>query len=505
MARKVVVFDKFTGGEFGKMSGLNSPPNSFHASNMLVYSTGQIGVRAGIKEKTPSGVPVGIILGFGNTPVPTKDAWFTIGNTVYTFDMLNGNNLLTATGSTAGTATTIFDSTVLNTDVYITAKGKTNSYMVTVNTGAGVPAAVSTLTGSPSGRAITVYGQQLIIGDITGSLAYNIRYSAASNFNSWPAANFEPIGDGWFINGLHAQRQHLVVTKQNGFYVLTGVPGDNLVIRKVSNDFGPLGSAESTIGLNDLMYTYPIFGTQPGSFNGSRANRMFHLANHFSFSGTGDVFPPTNGVTALTDTNHGAVWLEKTTNKMIALINGVYSYHTFGVNISGFTSKYGGTGGLVVTTDGGSAGTSGKFYVWDSRLDRPGIEGQVHDRAGDASATPVTGTLQLPEYWERGGEEFYVKTVLVEFTKWNTGGNANNHFDLVVTAKGTYQGGDATSNTVSFDESPASSSASGTQARRIFGFGEQQVGNGFQLDFTNIRGIAFDKIEVILETRPARV
>lgn len=507
MAKKVVVFDKFNGGEYGNRGGDHAPGDSFHADNMLMYRTGQLGVRCGMVDRTPAGVAAGVVLGFGCTPVPTKDAWYVQANAFRTFSILSGNNLLTAAASMAGTATTVFDSANIGTDVYITAKGKTNSYKATINTGAGVAATLAALTGSPSGRTIASYGDRLVIGDITGSLENRLRYngvtSGISDYNVWTSTLFIDVGDGWFISGLAPQRQHLVITKQTGFYILTGGIGTTPVLRKVSNSFGPLGALELALGDGDKLYNWPIFGHLPATFNGSRQDRVLHLDNHISTSGAGDTFPPTNGVAPIFEQTDGAAFLEKTTNKMITLINGVWSYHTFGQNISGFTSKF--NGGLVCICDGGSAGAAPKFYVWDPKVDRPGIEGSTHDRAGDASATPVTGTVTFPEYWENDGDEFYVRQVIVEFTKWNTGGNANNHYDLSVDTMGTYQAGTVASNTVSFDESPASSSSTGTQARRVYGFGEQGMGNGFRLNFTNIKGIAFDKIEVILDVRPARV
>jgi hypothetical protein len=505
MARKVVAYDSFKGGEFGNLGAWRAPKDSFTATNMLVYRTGELGVRTGLKERTPTGVATGLVRGFGNTPVPTKDAWFAIGNNVYTFDILAGNNLLTATGTTAGSATSVFDSANVATDVYLTAKGKTNSYKLQVNTGAGIAAAITTLSGSPSGRTITSYGDRLVIGDITGSLENRIRFSDAADYNSWPSDNFVDVGDGWLITGLYAQRQHLAITKQNGYFVLHGVPGVNDVLRKVVSDLGPLGALEASLGYNDQLNIWPIAGLSPAMFNGATLQRATHLAGHMTLGGTGDVFPPSNGVASVHDTGHCAVFLEKTDNKAIALINGVYTYHTFGANISGFTSKIYGSADLVAICDGGGASSSAKFYVWDTHQDRPGLESGTNDRAGDASSTALEGSVSFPEWWAQDASDVYVRAVIVDFRKWNTGSSTTNHFDLTVNALRRYQAGAAqASTTVSFDEAASSSSTSGTLERRIFGFGEQGRGNGFQLAFAACRGIAIQRIEVILDSEPGR-
>lgn len=502
--RSVVLYDDFDGGEWGDRNAWKAEKNQFTANNMLVYSTGELGVRAGLVERTPAGVPNGEILGFGSTPVPAKDAWFVIGNNAYTFDILVGNNLLTATGTMSGTATSNFDVTRIGTDLYITAKGKTNSYRLRLNTGTGVPAALSVLTGSPSARAIVSYGDRLVLGDITGSLTNRIRFSDALNYFSWPSANFIDIGADWFINGLLVQRQHLVIAKQVGFFVLTGVPGVNPVIRKISGDHGPLSSAESAMGQNDLLYNWPTIGHFPAAFNGSRQIKQRHLDNFLPLSGTGDTVPTTTGVTPLLDDADGAAWLQS--SKAIVFRDGVFTYHTFGVTTTGLTAKEGGSGGLVTFCDGGGVSSSAKFYVWDVNQDRPGIEGSTHDRAGDASDVAVSGSVTFPEWWAPNASEFRVRAVIVDFRKWNTGASNTNHFDLKVDMLRRYNNTSPTaSNTVSFDEAPASASASGTLDRRIFGFGEQGNGNGFQIVMTNCRGIAIQRIEVILDMEPVRV
>lgn len=505
MGRKIVVFDRFV-GEAGKRNLWNAPSDTFNAVNMWRYQTGELGPRPGLRQMTPAGAATGIVRGFGCSSVPNKDVWFAIGNSVYSFDGSTAASLRTASGSTTGaSATSVFDYAPVGTAIYMTAKSMTNSYKVEFNTGAGVAPAVTTLTGSPAGRTICSYGDRLVIGDVAVGNENRLRFCDALNYNSWPSANFIDVSDGWLITGLYSQRQHLLITKQNGFYVLTGVPGVNPVLRKVSSDFGPLGALEATLAQDDVLYNWPIFGHQPARMNGSRQVREFALADHIPNSGAGDVFPPQNGVSPITDNMTGAVYLDKTTNKMVAYYNNGWSYHTFGSNISGFTAKFGGTFGNLWLCDGGGASASPKFYTMDLHLDRPGFESDGAARAGDDSATQVAGSVNFQEFWDKSGEEFFVKAVVVDFRSWNTGGSSTNHFDLTVDAMRTYQDSTVSSTTRSFDQAGSSSSTSGTIQRRIFGFGEQGVGNGFALRLANIRGVALHRIEVILDTKPARI
>jgi hypothetical protein len=170
--------------------------------------------------------------------------------------------------------------------------------------------------------------------------------------------------------------------------------------------------------------------------------------------------------------------------------------------VSGYVAS---NGQYVYLCDGGAAGAAPNFYVWDPTLDTPGIEGGSQSRAGDDSSTALSGTLTFPEWWSQDAAEVYVRSVIVDFKSYNTGSATNNHFDLTVNALRRYQAGAAqASTTQSWDQAAASSSASGTLRREIIGYGEQGMGNGAQLAFTNVRGIAIERVTMILESQPVR-
>lgn len=504
MARQIVTYNDFKGGEFGDKGPWKAPSNSFTAINMLVNRQGELMVRPGLRDATPAGVAAGIVRGFGDTGIPTQDAWYAQGTTIRTFDILAGNNLEVATGSLSGTPTSPISSFVSTNQIYLTARGLSTSYVLN-----NVPATptLTALTGSPAGTTITVYGDRWIIGDIEGSNDQRIRFSDAANPNSWPAANFIDIGDNWGVRALWPQRQHLVIVKQTGFYVLTGVPGVNEVLRFIAKAHGPLSPNDVVCANNDMLWWWTGTGvglSGPGVFSGSKPVEFLYLNNHIGSGSAGENFPPTTGIQGASEGSDDGIFICSTENKGILYKEGIFTYHTFGVNTSGFLGR--GQNGRVYICDGGGAATAPKFYVWNYWADTPGIEGGDQMRAGDASATPVSGSVTFPEWWSQTASEVRVRSVIVDFRKWNTGGNQNNHFDLSVDMLRRYNNTSPTaSNTVSFDESPASASSTGTLDRRIFGFGEQGVGNGFQLNFTNCKGIAIQRVEVVLDVEPVRV
>lgn len=501
MPRSTVVFDNFKGGEYGRLEGWKAPNNSFRASNILVNLQGELMVRPGLANRTPAGVGVGTVQGFGGVGVPTADAWYVQGNTVRVFDILAGNNLDTATGTLSGTPTSPVSSVVVTNQTYLTALGLTGSYVL--NTVPATPT-LTALTGAPGARAITSYGDRLILGDIEGSLDNRIRFSDALNVNSWPATNFIDIGDNWGIRGMSPQRQHLVIAKQTGFYNLTGVPGVNPILRKVSNAPGPYKPLDMYVDPEDNLWFWPGGDEKfPGHYNGARSRFFTHLSNQITLSASGETIPATTGVQRTDHRFPAGAFFCSTQNKGILLRDGIWTYHDFGVNTSGFVAQ---DSGRVLICDGGGAALAPSFYIWNHWADTPGIVGGDQMMPGDDSTTALSGAVTFPEWWAESGAEVTVRSVIVDYRSWNNGAANNLHFDLKVTALRRYNGdGFTDSNTVSWDDSPAGSSASGTVRRRVFGFGEQGVGNGFQLTFSDMRGIAIQRVEVVLDSNAVRV
>lgn len=499
MARQTVVYDDFSGGEWGAIGGRKAKQNMFGATNMLVYETGELGVRPGMVDRTPSsGLSNGVVHGFGTIGVPTRDAWFIQGTTVRYMNLLAGTFGGNFSGSLAEIPSMPVDIVGATNKTIISSEADKLYYLDTTQ----ATPLVSALTGSPGAMACTIYGDRVMAGDIDGSNEWRLRFSDAANRNSWPAANFIDVGDEWGIKALFPQRQHLVVVKQNTWWVLTGVPGVNPVLRNIANEAGPYHPLHAAQGPRDLIGALPGDLTYPILFDGTNYKAMRYL-DDFLTAGRGTGFPASHGVQGLNAESQGLYFAQQSGNRMIAWHNGVWTYHTFDVNISGYMGKF--DKGRIAFCDGGGVAQTPKFYVWTPNINTPGFATGDQNRPGDGSNALLTANVSFPEWWTPDGSEVAVRSVIVDFRTWNTGASNTNHFDLKVEAKNLYEStGTRDSNTVSFDQAQASSSTSGTEQRRIFGFGEQGIGSGFQLHFTNVRGIAFKRITVVLDRTPVR-
>lgn len=508
--RRVEVFPTFEGGELGRRS-FESPRRAgqFVANNMLVNFRGHLVCRPGLKNMTPSGVGNGVVQGFGLTAVPSRDAWFVQGTTLHLFSTA-GTNYITATGTFGTTPVYCLDWVELGTQIYMPNVGDGTYVLNPVAT----TATLTKLTGSPGGRAITAYNDRIVVGSVNtpdNKIRWNGLTAGVSDFNAWPAANFINVGDPWVLTALDWQRTHLLIAKQNQWHVLTGqfgADGDfsNLAVRKLSSSVGPLGPLECSLDDKDIAWYQGLPDVFPSNFDGTYPTKHRDI-NYSARTGNSDAIPLQVGVVPINNEGQGALFID-IDGKAALYMHGVWTTHTFGVPVTGLAaSGQGPNGGSArpFICDGGGVSTPPKFYAFDLTLDTPGIEGDQFRRVGDDSSTALNGSVTFPEWWASDLAEVQVRSIIVDFSAYNNGAANTDHFDLTLQVLRRYESGDLSSSTLSFDSAPSNFSASGTRQRKIFGFNDAGLGNGFSMQFTNVRGIEIERIEVVLEDHPVRM
>ncbi len=534
MARRIIEHADWTGGEFGRLEPWRARANQFTGTNMLVYRTGELGVRPGLKDVTPTaggGFNVaGQIFMFNRhsssgTGLGTS-VLFGINDDLYAFNPSQTIRTTATIGTLSAAPSSLCDTVWYGRRLYIITPNS-GAYQVDADT-------LTALTNSPNGNSIALLGDRLVIAQ-TGASSHILRYNGltagVSDFTVWTATNTIPVGDAASIFKLMNQRSHLVISKQHtGHWVLTGNPGVNEALRQaVTNVQGPeayqgLGRAQ-----NGLIWFADVSGRSghPMSFDGTQMVAYDHLNVTQISSGLGTFTESNAAIPFSSDDDTGLLLHTQTPtsgtadHKDLFLSDNVWSQHNFPVQLhiaQGVALPYQYyqnpanpvTGQLrstdtFVFTDGGSQLVAPKFYAWSPRLDRPGSE-TVNDntcpeRAGDVSSAQVAGNWTSAEIHLPDADEFMVQGVIVDFRSWNTGGSLTNHFDLEIECLRRYDNTSPnTSLKGSWDEVGALSSTAGTLKREVFMFGEQGLGNGYQLKFTNVRGIAFQRIQVILDT-----
>lgn len=530
MSKQVIEYSNFSGGEYGLIEAWRAPKNSFTATNMLVYKTGELGVRPGLRDVTPSGVVAGLVWGMGPIPRLTGDfLWYGQSDKVRKFNANStpSGHATFATSITGGAPT----------DPSEVGRYQTGfTFYIVMQTGGGLYSCDGTtltkLSGTPSSNMVGLYGDRLVIAQPNDTLRYNGVTAGVSDFTSWPAANIIPVGDDTPLTGIHPQRDHLSLLKAvGGNYVVSGNLGVNEVLRQANFLNGAEIQQNSALAYDERVWFMSPDTDFPTWWNGSTTESLWHLSMPFNDGASTHIEPmrvvDVGGLIVIGGLDFGA---STRTGWTLVYSNGVWTKHHFDARFDilgsshadayasdpalGIDGTHSHEAGFYVMCDNGDSTTNQAthvpvFYGWSPLLDRPGSEtllsSTVPERAGDNSSAQVSGDVTFPEYHDPDGNEFLVKSVEVDFRAWNTGGSLTNHFDLTVDALRTFDNSSPiVSSKLSWDEAGAISSTGGTIKRQVFSFGDQGYGNAYQLHFTNCRGIAFQRIHVVLSLRPAR-
>lgn len=521
MATEVFEYADFSGGDYGRLENWRAPKNSFSATNMLLYRSGELGVRPGVRNVTPAGVAVGTVNLLSRLSQSLSAVFYNEGTTLKTFTPTEGSSLSALTGTLANSPGSQLHTDDAGNTVYIASPSGAG--------GSVTGTTFTSLTNMPAAQAIALYGDRLAVVPV--SAKNTVVFSAAASFNNWTisAGNAVSItvGDSDPITALFAQRTHLAILKQNsGLYILTGTPGTNESLRLAARFTGPVGSwGAGRTKSDDKIWFAPTNQQQLSVFDGTNVT----LFDNYPLSLYTELAPRAVAPLKLDDQGGAAFVVQAnsgvgSSNEVWLRAHGAWTRHTIGATITtnvasagvGFPQD-GGTdvsrlryGSMLVFTDGGGASASAKFYSWVPFMDRPGMEASPFstsaERCGDDSSTPVTGTALLAEQRAKDGKEIQVRGVIVDFRSWNTGSATNNHFDLVVNTLNTYESSAPVSSAIaSFDEAASQSSLTGSVRSKYFSFGDQGRGGAFNVQLSNVRGVAFQRFRIVTETFPGRV
>jgi hypothetical protein len=518
VTRKTVVFTDFARGEYGALSpfdvgfrpGTNIYSGYWTGQNVVRNITGELMPRAGEKAYTLTGVPNGALGGMGYGLAGNNHyLWFAVGTAVYRFTLTNfAAQAVVAYAGALGAYTEPLQSANWNdlTQLFAYPAGQ---YRLD-HTGN----AVTFNAAGPQAFNCAIYGDRLVAGS-----ANTLYYSKAGDWDTWaaPDGGTITVGDAFNINAVRPLRNRLALAKAgspNGhWYVLSGVPGYNHVLRHAETGVTPHHHENSCDMGSGVGYVSQSEGCLC-VFDGTQVNVWPHLKPMAS-TATGI---PTQ--TSSFELRRRGEWgfvvdhtednLASATGSMWLFRNGAWTYHTRSAVASGGVN----TGGYSVTVpdssrvvfgQGGDASHQAKFVAFNPYLERPPFSSDT----GVTVLDPAVCTFTLPEWWTPAGEEVAVKKVIVDFRKWNTGDSNPNTMTVTPTPLRQWAnppdgtgGSDGTAGTsTAFSEATTAASTSGTRARLVADVAPDW-GNGFRVTVSNLRGVAVQKVVVVYDTRP---
>lgn len=511
MARRVVVYNDFSKGDYGHMESWNAPKGSWTGVNMYPTLAGELAVRPGLQEES-------MTIGSGDN---IAHAGINYSGELLTIDFSGvvRNQSTPAAAPIAGGTVTDGCLTPSGDNFFFTAQGAGDSYLITMAT----TPTITTLTGSPGGRCIVEYGVRLVVGTLNDTTNRNVlQFSAASDYNTWPAANTIRVGsDSSAIKALYVQDDHLLIAKPEGWFVITG-PIETGTLRRLNSLPTPNRARQGFItGLDKLGY---ISADSFSPFIMTTAYGQEHKLLSM------DVESYANGMLKgddmwwlvyqdILNSNTLDMWIwdnDKWVHWQVEMDEigyPGYAQVSWVLGLNRETSfaqppqQYEGRKIYMLVED---ADQTEAVQVFRWNIGRTGmpLPADFYVSPGDNSLTSkVVGNFSMPEWYSDEGSEIMVRGVTVEFRAWDQDTGETNHFDVAVDAIRVYDNNaPITSATLEYDEDEAlaSDGRAGTLKRRTFSFGDQGHGNGFQVHLSNIRGCSIRRIEVIIESQSVR-
>ena len=482
-------------------------PRKFHALNLVAYRDGSLGPRAGLFNLAPTGTANGLVWGLGWRGTAGGDLFYVQGTAFKLLDAgAAGNAVQSVANALGGTPTrpvAWFEGPSPYTYVfsYGDGGGRLNHSTDTW----------SAFSSEPAAGVVCVYGERVLAGGISATPG-RVFYSAALDATTWTADQFFDVGDGrGEVRGLFPQRGFLAILLSNGeWWVLTGVPGVNDVLRRVSGGgVHPWHQAEPSMALlgDDQIAYVPSSSGWPAMWDGARIKDLRHL----DFLGNNEVTPDSpffvRTVKGFKPEEY-AMFGGKDTGfdyrgKALLYRHGIHTFHNFDIDTDALAASDG--QGKIFLTDRGAAGTPPKFYVWQINLDRPAFTSDAFAEPGDDSTSSAFDCyLEMPEVEAPPGMEIVARAVTVEATSWQHGGSFTNNITIGVDGLDRYEGTGVVSATAqSFNEAQASSSTSGTKRRITKSFAMDPFA-AVQVKLSAIRGCSIRRVVFDYETVPWR-
>lgn len=508
MSDTFIRFNRWTGGDAGRVDPSLAPDNAWYGSNVQMYPSGLIGPRWGLRQLTVSG---GLTVPAANGPrgfAALGPNLFIATDRLYSAPLstLDTGSLTTSAFATYPAAPTSWVSMVAETDniVYALVNGVLYRHVVSSLSTAAVttPATLS---------FVRRWGLYCVGVDATTKyrLWFSEVTSSGFTFNTWPAANYYDIGDQEPITAIVPMFNTLFVGKRSGWWAITGVVGSSISIRQISSGDGPV-DARGACATADNRIAYWPKSPNPAFFNGSSsAVQLDHVTTTYNPTAAQAVAASPTGRTVLF--GHDAGTFSKAL--LLAALGGA-SYHSFAQRLAGFApdvieNGYGLSAGYVLAAKQAAiAGEALAVYAWRIDPDRPVLSTDTLGSYGDAATTPVDASFTTRAYYDGQGRDMRVRSVTVRFRAWGVGSAGNKlqpGFGISVQGLAPYEDTLSVSDSQYWRAPYGQVSTSGTDFTARFAIGDQGLGAGFRVNVEKMIGVAIRDIVVGVDYRGQRV
>lgn len=499
MADFTVRYSDFKGGDYGIRDAAKADADTYSGINVYPYSSGLLGVRAGIKQLAVTGLPTHPIvpgpLGFWSSP---NGLMVYLGRP---YQVPYAGGAATAWNTLPAAANSPLRFIAADNVTYVLSNGILYKYVS--------PSSVTAIT-TPSPLSHIVRWGYYFVG-IDRNVPWRIWFStvdaAGAHFDQWGANDYLDIGNQEPVTSLNPIFNTLYVGKRTGWNAVSGVLGTLASIRGVALGLGPVDPRLTTITTDNRVLYWPV-EPRPAWFNGERVfidSEQDVKVRSTPFPCDTVIVTPTARRLVLANDTPGGTEVRSWANR-------AWSRHFFPAKLAGLVPANIIDGSnlppdvIYAVLAPVTIGDPVVIGTYNHQLDRPGRVADTYAAPNDmATIHPVAGSVSFPSYWEPIGRQIQVRGVIVQFRKWNCGmADERNQIQLRLDAHGAYGRGQTTGTVATWDEPCSRSSSDGTDDSWRAGVGEQGWGNGFQLHFPNLVGVALREVIVLCNVRTER-
>lgn len=498
-------FNDWSGGEYGDLGPTGAKDNMWTGLNMMVYTDGSVGPRAGTKPISGVNAAMGAlwaVRGVGASVPGQADIAMGQAHLIKAFVLNTLTGAIISSVYSVGTVTLTVTTTTQITQVgaasgvipvYGDAVYQFNSEFLTV----------TALANSPGAMVAVPYGSRLAVANAP-TAANRVYYTNAITTSAiasatFGALNFFDVGfSAWPITHLDETRQRLTIPTQGGdFWGLSGTPGVNDVLRRQPRgDLAPAKWHHAT-RVGESIWFVPFNEDFPVNYTGAVVDKLKYKYLRYTSGVTSEHF-----VTSIPSLEAVLFCQVGGTNRGLLRMNDVWSYHTFGsttrfatpFTVGGVSEDY---DAPLVMCDGGGAAAAPVFSTFQPSLNRPAKTSDIWAQPGDNSTTPLTATLSTRYWWAPADKDLQVTEVTIDGFTWDTGSASTNHIDVQV--RSLFRFGDvpyADSAVQSFDQAASATTADRQDARFRATNPGAPYAQGFQIILSAIRGFAIRRIRV---------
>jgi hypothetical protein len=496
-------WDKFDGGDFGRRSPARAQNDEFRGRNVVVYPSGLIGPRAGWKEITVSGLPAHTVT---NGPMGFEvfhDHLVVVVGKPYRFPMTDPSTAVAYDDYTNPAATPV-EFTRGNDILYSLVDGKLFKHDVSTTTEITTPVPFS---------HIVRWGLWMVAVDRDNPwrIYYNQVDASGPDYDTWPANNFYDVGNTDAITCLRPVYNTLYAGKLAGWWAISGVLGDLVSIRQVVIGNGPVDRRYTSVTTDNRIVYWPAERI-PAWFNGERV----YLDSDQRLDPRG--LPYQSQVVLVTPTGRRLIMcgdddsLDEGTD-MLVWHKSAWTRHLTPFNVGAIAptdvqaASEMPDGVIFAVERASTVGEDVNVLSWDHDLDRPAhVNDQWASPVDYKGGDLIAGTLDLPSWFDGQGRQCRVRSVIVQFRKYASGvAGSVNQLRCTVDALGPYAGGKNVLTPSGWQEPSDLSTTDGLADSWRANFGNQGFGNGFQIKFPVIRGIAIQEVVALVDIRSERV